>query len=177
MYKIIKTVVLVMAVILLLPISAKAAEKTTKKIEINELVNHAKEMDGKIITIEGEAIGEPMNRGSYTWVNVNDGTNAIGIWVEKSEAKKIHYYGNYKYKGDTLKITGVFSRACATHGGEADIHSKTINVVKKGYHTVANVTIEKSMIASILSIIAVASLWICQKKLKNQKSNRTLRNY
>lgn len=173
MCKILKAVVLVAALILLLPLSTKAAEKT----EINELVNHAKELDKKTVTIEGEAIGEPMNRGSYTWVNVNDGTNAIGIWVEKSQAEKIAYYGNYKYTGDTLKITGVFARACITHGGEADIHSKTIEVIKKGHHTGVNVTIKRIIIAVILSIVALVNLWICQKKMKERKTNKALHNY
>ena len=46
-----------------------------------ELINNAKQYDGKTVNYKGEVIGEVMVRGDYAWLHVNDGTIAIGIWV------------------------------------------------------------------------------------------------
>lgn len=90
------------AVCFILPANAE------ETIGINDLINNAETYDKQTVVVEGEAIGEVLERGDYAWVNINDGTNAIGIWMTETEAKTIETFGDYKHIGDTLKITGVF---------------------------------------------------------------------
>lgn len=97
-----------------------------------ELINNAKDYDGKTITYEGEVIGDVMSRGEYAWINVNDGQNAIGIWAEKRLTKEIVYAGSYKTRGDWIAVVGVFHRVCLSHGGDLDIHAQTINRLRPG---------------------------------------------
>lgn len=99
---------------------------------INDLIENEKSFDGKTVTIKAEAVGEPMRRKDYTWVNVNDGTNAIGIWMKNSDASKVKFYGKYKEVGDILKIKGTFKRSCSEHGGDTDIHALQVDVLSKG---------------------------------------------
>lgn len=119
----------------------------------NDLIENGKLLDGSEVTIKGEAIGEPMKRGEYTWVNISDGSNAMGIWLKSSDAQKINLYGNNKTKGDTVKILGEFHRACAEHGGDMDIHSLSIEIAEKGYLINKSVNLSKVKLGLILSLI------------------------
>lgn len=97
-----------------------------------ELINNAKQYDGKAIVYQGEVIGDVMARGDFAWINVNDGNNAIGIWLDKNMVKDIAYTGSYKSKGDVVEVVGLFNRACSQHGGDLDIHAQTLRVVNPG---------------------------------------------
>lgn len=97
-----------------------------------ELINNAKQYDGKTVIYEGEVIGDIMVRGNYAWININDGNSAIGVWMNKSFTKDILYTGSYKSKGDGVKITGIFHRACPEHGGDLDIHAQAIRRINSG---------------------------------------------
>jgi len=76
------------------------------------LINNAAEYDGKIVSYEGEVIGDIMLRGRYAWLNVNDGNNALGVWLDASLLEGVSLGGSYKTKGDIVEVTGVFRRAC-----------------------------------------------------------------
>jgi len=97
-----------------------------------ELIRNAKQYDGKLITYSGEAIGEVMPRGEFAWVNINDGDNAIGAWMNAALAKEINWTGTYKSRGDILEISGIFHRACLEHGGDLDIHAQTLRKIAGG---------------------------------------------
>lgn len=121
-----------------------------------ELINNAKQYDGQIVSYEGEVIGDIMVRGDFAWVNVNDGVNAIGIWVDKNLIKDILYTGSYKYKGDWVEVEGIFHRACTEHGGDLDIHANELRKIKAG-----SPVIEKPISFKInLAIILVITLCI-----------------
>lgn len=105
---------------------------SAQPISSTELINNAKVYDGKTVTFEGEAIGDVMVRGQGAWVNLNDGVNAIGIWMDKNLSKAITYTGSYRTKGDRLEVTGVFHRACPEHGGDLDIHAQTLRRISVG---------------------------------------------
>ncbi len=96
------------------------------------LINNAKQYDGTTVSYEGEVIGEVMLRGNYAWVNVNDGQNAIGIWLPRGLVKDILYAGSYKSRGDWVEVVGVFHRACAQHGGDLDIHGQSLKKTNPG---------------------------------------------
>jgi hypothetical protein len=143
--------------------------KTDEITAINDLIEHAKTLDGQEVIVQGEAIGERMDRGDYSWVNINDGTNAIGIWLKKSEAEKIATYGNYKNIGDTIQVAGVFYRACNDHGGEADLHAISISIVKKGYTVNKQVEDKKIVAAIVLCIIALVLVLVRFKVISSKK--------
>nr|WP_319488538.1 hypothetical protein [uncultured Caproiciproducens sp.] len=156
MHKIIKYFMLIVLLILTFSVQAFAAGKTT---EINQLIENAKALDGKEVTVQGEAIGEPLPRGEYCWININDGTNAIGIWMKASDAQKITLFGNYKNKGDVIRVTGIFNRACTEHGGEADIHNNTMFIVQKGIPVKEQIPIVKIITAAFLLFAALSALF------------------
>lgn len=147
MRKHIKTLIIIFFISSSLSLTVKAANI----VPINNLIEYAKELDGQEVTVQGEAIGERMDRGNYSWVNLNDGTNAMGIWLSKNDSENIVYYGNYKFKGDTVKITGIFHRACNEHGGEADLHGESIEIVQKG-HIMRRQISSAKIIAALISI-------------------------
>jgi hypothetical protein len=101
-------------------------------ISSTELINNAKQFDGKQVVYEGEVIGDVMLRGDYAWINVNDSNKAIGVWVKASLAKAISYTGSYKSKGDWIEVVGIFNRACPEHGGDLDIHAQSLRKISSG---------------------------------------------
>jgi len=157
MRKTLKLCVLAAALAAVLAGLAAAADVTA----VNELVDRSLQWNGKTVTIEGEAIGEMLPRGDCAWVNVNDGTNAIGVWMPLADAKKIGVYGDYHHTGDTLRVTGTFSRDCAEHGGDVDIHSVSVRLVKAGGEVEHPVSGGKKAAAAGLSAAALLAALFC----------------
>jgi hypothetical protein len=160
--KIIKAFILTVSLLFCLNGSVLAADV----VELNQLVENAAAMDGQTVTVSGEAIGEAMERGDHAWVNINDGTNAMGIWLPLSDAQSIKIFGDYKHRGDQLQITGVFNRACTEHGGDVDIHSATIKIEKLGYTIEESVASQKIIIGTVLVFLALAICLIYLKVIK-----------
>ncbi|MDP4110289.1 MAG: DNA-binding protein [Bacillota bacterium] len=140
----------------LLAVCFSSAAGATDTVRINDLVEKAKYFDGKQTTVKGEAIGEALGRGDFSWVNISDGSNAVGIWLSSADAAKISCFGDYKHVGDTLLITGMFSRDCAEHGGDVDIHCTSFEIVKKGREVKEPLSNKK--IAAALILFFAASL-------------------
>ena len=105
---------------------------SAQSISSTELINKAREYDGKSVVYAGEVIGDVMARGDFVWVNVNDGENAVGIWLSREFAGEIQFAGSYHAKGDRLEIAGVFHRGCIQHGGDMDIHAQTVRTISPG---------------------------------------------
>lgn len=103
-----------------------------QSISSAELINNAKQYDAKTVTYEGEVIGEIMKRGDFAWINVHDGKNAVGIWLDAALTKEIIYTGSYQAIGDSVEVEGIFHRACPEHGGDLDIHAQSLRKVAPG---------------------------------------------
>jgi hypothetical protein len=131
-------------------------------ISSTELINNAKQYDGKVVSYSGEVVGDVMVRGEYAWINVNDGKNAIGIWIKKELTKNIIYTGSYKAKGDLVEVTGRFNRACTEHGGDLDIHAQSINKIRAGNNTTH--TVNKKAINFALVLFCLILLLIYGKR-------------
>jgi len=143
-----------------------AGDLFAQSISSSELINNAKLYEGKVVTFEGEAIGDVMARGEYAWLNVNDGQNAIGIWMGKELAGEVSFTGSYKSRGDWLEITGIFNRACLEHGGDLDIHAQAIRKVRLGRAVSERLNTGKRNMVFILSGVLCA-VWILKRlKLK-----------
>lgn len=136
--------------------------------EINTLIENTAKFNNTEVTIKGELIGEALERGEYAWLNINDGTNAIGIWVKQSDTNQIQFYGDYKHKGDIAEITGNFYSSCPTHGGDVDIHCSDIKIIEKGYEIKEELSYIKVIAAAILVSFTLLFLIIYYKIMKNK---------
>ena len=125
----------------------------------SELIQNAKQYDGKLIVYTGEVIGDVMPRGGNAWVNINDGNNALGIWMSASLAKEINYEGSYKSRGDSLEVTGIFHRACPEHGGDLDIHAQGLRKLATGRIVNEKINLDKINLGAIL-LAALFFVWI-----------------
>jgi aspartyl/asparaginyl-tRNA synthetase len=121
-----------------------------------DLIDNAHFFDKRSVEIEGEVIGDIMVRGDYAWINVNDGSRAIGVWSEKRMVKNIEFSGSYRNIGDTVKVIGIFNRSCPQHGGDLDIHASEISIIKKGHAVDHPVNPNKVLAAVILFLVVVA---------------------
>ena len=115
----------------------------------NDLIDHAKDYDGKTIVYEGEVLGDILYRGDYAWLAVFDGSNTIGCYVTRADAEQISLVGGYGKKGDTVRIEGVFHRACAEHGGDMDIHASSVTVLAAG-------TLVQMPLSRLVATLAIA---------------------
>jgi hypothetical protein len=127
-----------------------------------ELIIRANDYDGQTVTYVGEVIGDIMLRGEYAWVNVNDGSNAIGLWLPKAAAIKIIRGGSYKSKGDWVEVSGVFRRACPQHGGDLDIHAEAVRMVVPGRPYSEQLNLNKRNMATALAA-CLCLIWILRR--------------
>jgi hypothetical protein len=155
-------------IILFLLLILKNHDCYAQSISSVELINNAKNYNGNMVVYKGEVIGDIMVRGEYAWINVNDGKNAIGIWIKKELIKDILYTGSYKAKGDLVEITGKFNRSCVEHGGDLDIHAQSITKISSGNKTPHSVNKEETNLILFLSgiITVVFLLRLITKKFK-----------
>ncbi|MBU3114569.1 hypothetical protein [Clostridium lacusfryxellense] len=151
MVKTFKTMILICILVFSYSITCKAKDYKN----FNDLIENSKKLDNSSITLKGEAIGESMNRGEYSWVNISDGSTAMGIWIESTLAKNIKNYGKYAYKGDIVEINGNFNRACTQHGGDMDVHASSIKVVETGGSVIIPISKSKKIIALVLTSITL----------------------
>ncbi|MCM8787242.1 MAG: DNA-binding protein [Candidatus Omnitrophica bacterium] len=129
-------------------------------ISSTELLNNATDYDNKVITYEGEVIGDILKRGNYSWINIDDNNFTIGVWVETSLIKDITFTGNYKTEGDQIEVRGIFHKNCSQHGGDLDIHANEIRIIKKGRIRDFPLQIGKIKFIVILIIILFSQIMI-----------------
>ncbi|MCX5707860.1 MAG: DNA-binding protein [Candidatus Omnitrophica bacterium] len=137
-------------------------------ISSTELINKAKDYDGQTVVFQGEVIGEVMARGEYAWVNLNDGKNALGIWIKKDLVGKIANTGSYKVIGDLVEVSGAFHRSCLVHGGDLDIHAESLQVLKSGNRVKQHLSSHRQKLAFGLGTILII-LWISTVLIKPRK--------
>ena len=151
MVKTFKTIILICILVFSFSITCMAQEYSN----FSELIENGKKIDNSKITLKGEAIGEAMNRGKYSWVNISDGSTAMGIWIKDEQAQSIKNFGKYGYKGDIVKINGTFNRACKEHGGDMDIHAISVEIIDAGGIVTIPISNNKKVIATILTLITL----------------------
>ena len=127
-------------------------------VSMLELLNSPDLFDGKIIEVEGEAIGEPLLGSDGVWVNIlNEGVN-LGIFVfNPQEVKGITYWGSFRAQGDIIRAKGTFYKECSVHQG-VDLHAYSIEIVEKGSLRKESIPHEKvkwTIIAAIICLMTV----------------------
>lgn len=158
----------VCAVMMLAGPSAAAASDS---VAINDLIENSIGYDGQDVSMQGEAIGEVLERGGYAWVNVSDGGNAIGLWMTLEDADKIEYFGDYKNSGDVIHVTGVFSRNCPQHGGDIDIHCAKVEIITSGHPVSETIHSAKITAAIILAVVSAAAIVYFFTRRNKQQQN------
>ncbi|MGL5348794.1 MAG: hypothetical protein ACRDA3_15705 [Peptostreptococcaceae bacterium] len=166
MYKKIKRLIVVVAILFTTIFTTNIRGE---EYSINDLIENGKDFDKNNISITGEAIGEALDRGEYTWININDTTNAIGIYMSTSDAKNVANYGGFNKIGDTIEVKGIFNRACKEHGGDMDIHAKSVDIIKQGNKVDTKIDLNKIMLL-VLSTVILLILAIIYRKNINNKS-------
>lgn len=158
-----RILILIFLISILFTVTCAASDNITK---INDMIEKSASLNNTEITVQGEVIGEALERGEYAWININDTTNAIGIWVKQSDVDQIKFYGDYKHKGDIIKVTGVFYKSCTEHGGDVDIHSTNIEIIETGHEVTEEISNTKALVTSVLFITMLIFLLIFRHKNK-----------
>lgn len=164
-----KPVLLLIALLLLLEPAVAMAD--TAIVSSNDLIDHAKDYDNQTIVYEGEVLGDILHRGDHAWLAVSDGSNTIGVYVPAEQADQITVVGGYGKRGDTIRIEGVFHRACAEHGGDLDIHASTMKVLSVGAAVQTPVSRLIVVLAIALPLPAAGLLLLVWKKRAATKRN------
>lgn len=134
---------------LLAVVRAPAVAWAAERVPLSDVFADPRAFDGKAVTVRGEVIGEVVRANGALWLQLNDdpyaarsiaeggrarGQNvAIGVVVSDDQASKLRFFGDYDTKGDVVVIVGRFNAVCERHGGEADIHATSLEVVRRGY--------------------------------------------
>jgi hypothetical protein len=138
-------------------------------VSSTELINNARQYDANSVVYKGEVIGDIMVRGNFAWVNVNDGNNAIGIWLGKELAETIKFTGSYHSIGDRLEITGTFNRNCTQHGGDMDIHAQDMRIIQSGKVVSEELnTTKRNLVYILLAILFVLIVFVRRHKKDTQ---------
>lgn len=139
----------ILIILIKLPVHAQV-------ITINTLIEDAKVYDQTTINLSGEVIGEVLERKDNAWININDGSNAIGIYLPLAWTTDLQYFGSYQATGDKVLIEGVFNRSCIDHGGEMDIHARSIKIIEVGslsQHPISNWKFTMAFILLCVSLV------------------------
>ena len=162
---------LFLIIVLLLLVVPAAALADGNAVGSNDLIDHAKDYDNQTVVYEGEVLGDILNRGNHAWLAVYDGSNTIGVYVTAEQAAQITVVGGYGKHGDSVRIEGVFHRACAEHGGDLDIHADSLQVIAVGAAVQMPVSRLLMILAIALPLPAAVLLLLVWKKRAATKQN------
>ncbi|MCX5642996.1 MAG: DNA-binding protein [Candidatus Omnitrophica bacterium] len=126
-------------------------------VHISDLITQSRSYEGRVIVTEGEAVGDLMLRGEYGWVNLSDGSNAIGVYAPSKQLEQIKHLGRYEIVGDRVSVTGTFYDACPVHSGETDIHASSVAIASEGSvvdEILDQVRLKLSLELALLAILA-----------------------
>ncbi len=138
----------------------------TEAVNSRALIENANSYDNKEVVYQGEVIGDVMVRGNFAWVNINDGGQAIGVWMPAVFASQIEHKGSYRAKGDWLEVEGTFHRACPEHGGDMDIHARIVGRLRPGEEI--NQPIDKAKRNAAILLIGLLCLVLILRVFKRK---------
>ncbi len=141
----------------------------TSTVSINDLISQSHAYDEQAITIEAEVILEVLERDENAWINVNDGTNAIGVYLPIEMIKELDVFGDYNHKGDVVRVEGIFTRNCDEHGGEIDIHATKLTIIEEGYTISHELSSFKFIFAFMSFTLGVIALFAYRRLRKFKK--------
>jgi len=157
-----KKMMIAFFIMIILTSSAFAAEQIPL-LTSDQIINQAKEMDGKPIQYEGEIIGDVLSRGEFAWLSISDGANALSVYLPMSEIPENPVIGRYATRGDLVTITGIFHRACSEHGGDMDIHGLSLELKEAGFTIPVRTSGKFITLTGMVSIFATSGLMYVKK--------------
>lgn len=172
-------VILILAIVVLLPQTAFASSSPV--YSLTDLITKAPELDGKTVTVRGEAITEALERNNgYSWVNILDGSSAIGVWMKNDLKDQIKNYGTNLVKGDIVEITGKFFRNDPEADGELDIRADSLKIVENGYPTPEKIdplkVIALVMLSLVVLFLLIDNIYKNKKKTQEKKEGFEIEN-
>ncbi len=115
---------------------------------IADLLNVDEGMDNKIVTINGEVVGEAtIADDTHQWVTVSQDGSAISVYMNEHDANQIQHFGRYGEIGDIIAVIGTFHVDCEEHVGDIDIHANSVEIITGGSATVHEIDTLKLYIA------------------------------
>jgi hypothetical protein len=122
--------VLALTLSVALPTPARGAEVYSPA----ELVPQAVTLDGTMVTMAGEAIGDRMrgDEPDHQWINLLGAGTAVGVYMPSALADQVSVYGDYDHMGDVVEVRGIFNAACDQHGGDLDVHAESLVLLTAG---------------------------------------------
>jgi len=150
-----------------LPLFAHAAT-VGEALSPAEVVVLSRGMDGSVIVVEGEAVGDVLRTvGGGHWVNVLGDEVGLGIWMDDEEMlEKITHLGSYKQNGDIIRVRGTVNMTCAQHGGEFDLHAESVEVLSQGHPRTHAPRLELGLVG-LAGIIIGGGLWLRYRALRD----------
>jgi len=113
-----------------IPVTSGVAQSSVPRTRVPDLVALPPSEEGRQVRIRGEAIGEALRSDpGYVWVNTLDEGVAVGVHIDRAQADSIDGYGDYNRTGSIIEVAGTFNVACEQHGGDLDIHARTLRVI------------------------------------------------
>ena len=143
-----------------------------EEVDSNTLIEQAIAYDGQEVVFTGEGIGDVLNAGDHVWLNLSDGSNAIGVWVDKALTGDIQNVGRYAKHGDTVQIRGFFHRVCPDHGGDLDLHAQSLTLIQRGNTVAHPVAWWKGPLALLLTALAITCVTITFVNMRRRRLPR-----
>lgn len=106
--------------------------------------------DGAAVAFTGEVVRAVLRRGDRAWVQLNDdpyaltlgplpahrsavgGNSGIPVSIPAAVADQVTHVGDYRHRGDLLRVTGTFRRADPADGGGPAIQADTAAIERPG---------------------------------------------
>ena len=134
-----------------------------------EVVAIDRALDGSVVIVEGEAIGEHLRaRGGGRWVNILGDEVGLGIWVTDEMAEGIEHFGDHRYDGDIVRVVGTVNIACEQHAGEFDVHAESFAVIASGGPREMEIQPVKGFIGAAGMVIAFF-LWQLYRRRRDRR--------
>jgi hypothetical protein len=180
------------ALALFLTLSSPAhADGETVEVNSRQLIERSEEFDGREVVLVGEVVGDVMVRGDHAWLTVNDdqyskealreagslrgGNSGIGVWLPASEAEKVKTVGRYRTTGDYVLVEGTFNADCREHGGDMDIHARTLEVILPGRKLEISLEPWKYLVAGLAFLFLLGStVPFFRRRAREMRSARSL---
>lgn len=144
--------------------------ENTIRATAQQLIDNTDFFNDKRVIIQGEAIGDIMKRKGFSWVNIQDETNVIGVTVSDGLAGLIEETGDYEHRGDIIEAEGIFLASDPSLGGEMCLRAERIGIIKNGYRTFHVLEPFKERMALILPLAAFVLAALSVNYIKHLKS-------
>jgi hypothetical protein len=162
------TVVVVVA-FLSVGVAAAVASESGEAMSPAEVVAIDRALDGSVVIVEGEAIGEHLRaRGGGRWVNILGDEVGLGIWVTDAMAEGIEYFGDHRHDGDIVRVVGVVNIACDEHAGEFDVHAESFTTIASGGPREMEIQPVKGLVGAAGMVVAFF-LWQLYRRRRERR--------